>query len=109
MANPNQSRDSRGRFQRSGGNTTEDRRSSKERDADRKRVERAKTDAAIADTRDSLATITRELQANTAARPTRRDDPHDVVSWEQDRAFLRERQRKLREKLRTLGIDRRRH
>lgn len=103
MANPNQARDSRGRFARFGGNATEDRRDSKEREADRKRVEKAKIAAQIADVRDSLSTVVREEQSLINQRPTRKSDPHEVVDYERERAFLRERKRVLKQKLRELG------
>lgn len=100
MANPNQARDSRGRFARVA--SAEQKRDQAERDKDRARVERAKREAARAEIRDELASVKQLLDRLKKVKPGRRDDVHDVVSWEQQYAAARDRDRRLRAKLRQL-------
>lgn len=100
MANPNQARDSRGRFTRTG--SAESRRDQADRARDRERVDQARRNAEKADIRSEISSVDQLLGRLRSVRPTRRDDPHDVVSWEQQFAAARDRKRRLTAKLRAL-------
>lgn len=101
MGSPNQPRDARGRWTKGGGAlSAADRR---EAAADAKRIERAKLEAQRARLRDQLEHENANIARLNKTKPTRRDDPHEVVDWEQERAATRERLRKLKASMKSLG------
>lgn len=100
MANPNQARDSRGRFTRTG--SAESRRDLAERLKDRQRVEKARRNAELAEVRGEVASVDQLLDRLRKVKPRRNDDVHDVVSWEQQFAAAKDRRRRLSAKLRQL-------
>lgn len=100
MANPNQARDANGRFARVA--SAESKRDQAERAKDRERVDKARRNAERAEIRGELSSVDQLLTRLRAVKPTRRDDPHDVVSWEQQFAAARDRRRRLTAKLRGL-------
>jgi len=93
MGSPNQPRDARGRFASTGSASRAD---DAERRADQKRVDQARAAAAHEKARAEISRITRELEKIKIDKPTRRDDPYDVIAWEQNRAKLREQLRAAR-------------
>ena len=102
MANPNQARDQRGRFARSGSSRGDSSHDRKMAEREQRNLNRAKISAEIFDQQDRLAEQQQIAQRLAKTRPSRRDDPHDVVDWEKQNVANRERLRKIRARIKEL-------
>lgn len=102
MSNPNQARDARGRFARSASLSAESVADRRAAEAERRKVDKAKRNAEIFDEQSRIDEMLSEQKKLRNNRPTRRDDPHDVLDWQRQSSALADKLRRARSRLKQL-------